>query len=1007
MSGFLDAYSDRAVPARIDQPLISPPSSLSTRLGASIDELMAPDHWYMQGQAKFQDWEGARIALRDRTGEDLPNPYESAPGYKELYKYNGSHEAMAAARSTAIINSLRVAREQYPDLPDPELIERSIAQRSRYARDQAHSLEDTGHGIGNFLGTGLASVAIDPIQTGLMLFPGTAIGIPAEMALKGFLANAGKEAAYQGVSQMLGSAASQSLDYWARKPLGTEQSFEEIAGNILGAGAGGVLLGGGIRGLHLAWNKFRTEAVLGKLDNIPPEVRGAAYSVEAKELYEANNPLGVNPAAHDAALNKAVTDITQGKPVSVAPVLEQETTPLARAEEATVAKKRSVEGYDRYPDDALKGRIEWLQEKVVDPSTDPQDVKEFGRRAKTFTRFVENREELIKDLPSEQQAALRRLIVDDTVSFEDKGKVVSGVINGWDRKGIVEIGLPSGATRDVSIERINPPPRTEEAVAAPSGLGRRNFIQGAVAAANDARNVIKAKQAISDINKLMEGGGDYAEASFEVLSSKYGDKRGQAYTDAITWATEPNAIAAFIADPTPDNFSKLKPNLGHEDIDLMVEVIGDLAKIFKWKGADVRNIAASIAKDNKSLVETAVVDTRKIIGRVGGKPIYEGDSIPGHTTPSPARPESPEEGGISPGRTSIPGDPTTVPPSSLSKEPRAPGEGIDGPATAPGRESVAPEAPRNAMDAMAAESRRVMAEAANLPDNQILTLTLAENPERGRALGEAQAARDKLQSDIDTAKQQLQTLQRKETNSPLSTTEKPQSIRDTASEAQLDKLDELQMTIDGGSAVEIKNAKAEMGRLKTVLLAELRKQNNLPTGIAESNRLVDLQNTIDTMEKDLRLVEARVKHEEAGLVKEIEAMRERLRSGVEPPEAQIFAAADRASGEATRPPEGISTAEVSPAAREVPDEFEAADVKQADAVLADRTGTETNLGVSRKELVERLAEIDQLLAAAKPTKKGNLTKKSLALQQEQASLLAMRQEMDAAAVTTCAAGALV
>lgn len=277
-------------------------------------------------------------------------------------------------------------------------------------------------------------------------------------------------------------------------------------------------------------------------------------------------------------------------------------------------------------------------------------------------------------------------------------------------------------------------------------------------------------------------------------------------------------------------------------------------------------------------------------------------------------------------------------------------------------------------------------------------------------MAEAQNEREKLSVQMIAMREQLDALQRKEgATSPLAAEgDKPKTIRDIASEEQLNRLDELQMAIDSGSAAEIKAAKAEMAKLKTALLKNLRAANDLPTTVAETSKLVDLEKGIAEGEKNLRMVEARVKHEEAGLVKEIEAMRERLRSGQDVPKAEVFAAADRSLGEETRPVSGQTTAEVPAAAREVPDDFTAVDLKQADAVLAERSKLgDSNLGVSRKELDERLAEVNKLLADAKLTKKGNPTKKSIALQQEKDTLLAMQKEMDAAKVTSCAEGAII
>jgi hypothetical protein len=167
---------------------------------------------------------------------------------------------------------------------------RSLASRER----------TTGGTIGQFLGTAGAAVT-DPVN--LVAFP---LAAPEALGILGTtLAWSAIGAGSQGVIEALNASNMERI-----QP-GYRDSNEPLR-NILEAGAGAAVIGGGLKGLSNLWSRAKT-------GQWPRTIRDAGNVVESEAQIASTNPLpGVEgEAMHRTALQKAIDDIANGRPVDV------------------------------------------------------------------------------------------------------------------------------------------------------------------------------------------------------------------------------------------------------------------------------------------------------------------------------------------------------------------------------------------------------------------------------------------------------------------------------------------------------------------------------------------------------------------------------------------------------------------------------------------------------------------------------------------------------------------
>ena len=317
MTGLLALYQSQAGPT--GEPLTQLPSDFGERFSAEMDAQLAPDRYFKIEGARREKWQDSIDALYTATGQRFENPVNPATP-ADLAKPGYNPALLRKERERAIIEAHRALQRDSgvsADLPDPETIDQRIGEEGRALRGKAAALENTGNGLGAFLGGALAPTPENII--GLMIPPSRAV-LGAVPIARGFLYNVGREAAFQAGANAGLTAVGEALDVAARRDTGTAPDLGEIAANIGLSAAGGAILGGGFHALHLAphallerWNRLpedvRTKA--------PLEVRDAMGVIESDALYSGRNRLGLPWDLHERYQGNALDAVMRGRPVAL------------------------------------------------------------------------------------------------------------------------------------------------------------------------------------------------------------------------------------------------------------------------------------------------------------------------------------------------------------------------------------------------------------------------------------------------------------------------------------------------------------------------------------------------------------------------------------------------------------------------------------------------------------------------------------------------------------------
>jgi len=221
-------------------------------------------------------------------------------------------ETATIEEMNARVRTLKAAR---PDLDVSELTDEEIQRRAdeigvrQLADSQALDRRErtTGGTIGAMLGTAGAAVT-DPVN--MVAFP---LAAPESLGILGTaLAWGAIGAGSQTAIEVLNAPAMERI-----QP-GYATSGEPLQ-NIAEAGLAGGVLGGGLKGLSNLWTKAKT-------GNWPRTIRDAGNVVESEAQIASTNPMpGVEgEAAHRTALNKAIDDLANGRPVDVDSIVPAE-----------------------------------------------------------------------------------------------------------------------------------------------------------------------------------------------------------------------------------------------------------------------------------------------------------------------------------------------------------------------------------------------------------------------------------------------------------------------------------------------------------------------------------------------------------------------------------------------------------------------------------------------------------------------------------------------------------
>lgn len=318
--GLLDIY---ARTSGINEPAAQTQTrTLGERAEATWDATFSPGRYFNIVGAQRDAWQRSIDEIAAVGGPKLANPY--MPVTTEEIQRLGNQPAVEAERRNRVIEAARAAREQYPDLYDPENIDRYIGEEDRRRQEKAESYVGTGNGIGNFLvGAGLETLTPHGL-VGLAI-PVTRLPLAASSAIgRTFLGNVAREAGFQAGANAGLQAAAEGLDYASRSQLGNAPGLGDMLANVAGAAVVGGALGGGIRALHLKWlglpEKVRLEA--------PLDVRDAFRAIEADALYSGKNRLGIDSLLHERFVEQSMDPILRGRLPDFASLSREVDTPF-------------------------------------------------------------------------------------------------------------------------------------------------------------------------------------------------------------------------------------------------------------------------------------------------------------------------------------------------------------------------------------------------------------------------------------------------------------------------------------------------------------------------------------------------------------------------------------------------------------------------------------------------------------------------------------------------------
>lgn len=252
---------------------------------------------YMRNAVQVQD--DFRTRFYEQSGQQLPT-----------WEQNINH------RSAANNPAKDVARKQFeawklqnPDsdlaFPTDEAVKQRTDAIARGARDTSEQLasrsNSAGSAIGGFLGTAAGAIS-DPINVASM-----ALGASASA---GILRTALTEAAVSAASE----TAIQGLRFNEKQRIDPTFSGSDALSEIAAAGAGGAILGGGIKGLAAAWSRAKT-------GQWPSHVRDTANVVSREAAVPSSRfeKSVRGEAAYQAGVSKSLDDLMASRPVELPP----------------------------------------------------------------------------------------------------------------------------------------------------------------------------------------------------------------------------------------------------------------------------------------------------------------------------------------------------------------------------------------------------------------------------------------------------------------------------------------------------------------------------------------------------------------------------------------------------------------------------------------------------------------------------------------------------------------
>ncbi|MEM7428772.1 MAG: hypothetical protein AAF441_21995 [Pseudomonadota bacterium] len=262
---------------------------------SSLHEDWAVERSFSEDKRRFDVVQDALDAYYERTGEALPNP-ESLDRGAKWHGYNTVRERFESARANTPGFDLA--------FPDDDEIERRQIERGRDARRRRSEVAQRETGFKNqaasFLGV-MSGAMTDPVNILAMMFgagPGGSVG---------------RVAFTEGGIALTSEAVIQASIFDSRRKIDPDHSIRDATENVLAAGLGGFVIGGGVRLLAKAWE--------GRSGSADRELKDAGNVVK-RQAAVARSPFS-KPASrevsHRAAVHKAAEDIAASRPVELPP----------------------------------------------------------------------------------------------------------------------------------------------------------------------------------------------------------------------------------------------------------------------------------------------------------------------------------------------------------------------------------------------------------------------------------------------------------------------------------------------------------------------------------------------------------------------------------------------------------------------------------------------------------------------------------------------------------------
>lgn len=317
MSGLLALGHTRVSQVALN-PLPTAPLTSGERFDIAYEAQRLTGRSNSRDIAMYEAFERAADAYR-QAGVTLLNPWslsdEIAPGEAEAEAFLGERFRPGPTRQSALEAWDKAAerlRAQHPDraaeFRDAAGVEEFAGARARAAAEAAKRAEasPTG-GFGAFAGTTL-SLMRDPVQIMSMPFGGSVrAGVSTGARI---LSTALTESAIAAGAQTL---VETNAAPW-RAQIGLPSDFGK---NVVEAGVGGAVIGGGLRGLVEGYRALRGTRALDPVTELRAD---DAAAVAERSLHDAaGNPAGPEGAmAHADALDRATADAAAGRHAAAA-----------------------------------------------------------------------------------------------------------------------------------------------------------------------------------------------------------------------------------------------------------------------------------------------------------------------------------------------------------------------------------------------------------------------------------------------------------------------------------------------------------------------------------------------------------------------------------------------------------------------------------------------------------------------------------------------------------------